>query len=237
MSKIILAYRSGLTQLFENTHRDPEDVIHRIVDPGFGRMDDLMHGVEFLSDQIIEKLSSITASHRYLFNDERRVQFFPGTLGYKNPTLRQEKLEFFSKAGSGIGILDQIDTDLTGVDRGYGLWVMKGAVVQPTTRIGTGCIIWPNVTISHGSLLGDYVWVSPNAAICGDCEIGNNVFIGAGSVIMPNTIIPDWSIIGAGAVVNGNFEHYGPGCVFYTGYNKRNVNCCGKEIRHKWSLK
>ena len=52
------------------------------------------------------------------------------------------------------------------------------------------------------------VWVarhlSPDAAIWGTIEIGNNVFIGYGSIIMPNIKIGNNCVIGAGSIVTKN---------------------------------
>jgi serine O-acetyltransferase len=74
-------------------------------------------------------------------------------------------------------------------------------IVNPRTRIGKNCNIHQGVTIGQTNrgkhtgvpVIGDAVWMGPNAVIVGGIRIGNNVLIAPNSYI--NTNVPDNSIV------------------------------------------
>ena len=82
-----------------------------------------------------------------------------------------------------------------------GTVVMPNACVNSTTKIGEHCIINTASTIDHDCLLGDYVHISPNAAIAGNVIINEGTHVGIGAVIIPGINIGKWVTIGAGAVI------------------------------------
>ena len=71
-------------------------------------------------------------------------------------------------------------------------------------KIGTGCLVYHNVQITHDCTIGNYVEISPGAALLGGCKIGNFVQVGANATVLPGIKIGDHSVIGAGAVVTKN---------------------------------
>jgi UDP-perosamine 4-acetyltransferase len=79
---------------------------------------------------------------------------------------------------------------------------MAGAVIQNDCVIGKNSIINTNVTIDHGSKIGNSCHVAPGAVVCGDVLMGNNCFIGAGSIVTEGTKLADNTIVKAGQVVN-----------------------------------
>lgn len=98
------------------------------------------------------------------------------------------------------------------------------AYVGKSVKLGSGCIICPNVTltadisighhvivngnasISHDCTIGDYVTVSPGCNIAGWCTIGNNVFVGAGAVLIPHVSLGDGVYVAASAAVTKSFS-------------------------------
>ena len=103
------------------------------------------------------------------------------------------------------------------------------SIVHPTTyvgknvKIGLGCIIGPNSTITNDTILGDHVIVNINASInhdnrigdystvCPGChlagrvQIGRQVFIGTGVSLIPDVSLGDGAYVAAGAVVTKSF--------------------------------
>ena len=82
-----------------------------------------------------------------------------------------------------------------------GTVVMSNACVNSSTTVGKHCIINTASTIDHDCILGDYVHISPNAAIAGNVLIGEGTHVGIGAVIIPGIKIGKWVTIGAGAVI------------------------------------
>ncbi len=96
------------------------------------------------------------------------------------------------------------------------------SVVYPSSRIGKGCVVFPNsvidadviigdfciinnnATVSHNARISNFVHVAIQASIAGGVSIGEGTIVGAGSVILPELKIGKWVTIGAGSVVTKN---------------------------------
>lgn len=95
------------------------------------------------------------------------------------------------------------------VNIGIGTVVMAGAVINPGTQIGKGCIINTCSSVDHDCVLGDFVHVAVGAHMAGSCTIGERTWIGAGSTVSNNINICADCMIGAGAVVIRDIEKPG----------------------------
>lgn len=84
---------------------------------------------------------------------------------------------------------------------GGGINIMQKVTIQPSVKIGKGCLINANTNIHHDTILGDYCEVGPSVVITGRCIIGDFTSIGAGAILKPGITIGKNVIIGAGAVV------------------------------------
>ncbi len=104
------------------------------------------------------------------------------------------------------------------------------SVVHPTAyigknvKIGQGCIICPNTTITndteigahviinigasvnHDNRIGDGSTICPGARLAGRVRIGRNVFVGTGALIIPDVQLGDNVFVAAGATVTKSFE-------------------------------
>lgn len=94
--------------------------------------------------------------------------------------------------------------------------------IPPSARIGAGCVIQGNVSLSVNTVLGDGVFlnnsvtighdvhignysaVMPGTGISGGCQIGEKVSIGGHAFIVPHKKIGEQAVIGAGSVVFRN---------------------------------
>ena len=81
---------------------------------------------------------------------------------------------------------------------------MPNSVLDAECRIGDFCIINNNATVSHNTVLHNFVHVAINVAIAGGVTVGEGTLLGAGSIILPEITIGKWAVIGAGAVVTKN---------------------------------
>ena len=92
---------------------------------------------------------------------------------------------------------------------GAGSVVMAGAVINPNTRIGRGCIINTCASVDHDCIVEDFVHIAVGAHLCGSVTVGKETWIGAGSTISNNITICKNCMIGAGAVVIRNIKYPG----------------------------
>jgi sugar O-acyltransferase (sialic acid O-acetyltransferase NeuD family) len=91
-------------------------------------------------------------------------------------------------------------------------------IISSNVRLGKGCIICPNVTIScdaeigdfvalnvyssvgHDAKIGDYSTICGHVDITGHCVVGKGVFMGTHSALIPKTVVGDYANISAGTI-------------------------------------
>lgn len=95
------------------------------------------------------------------------------------------------------------------VSIGSGTVIMAGAVINPHSVVGKGCIINTCASVDHDCNLSDYVHVSVGAHVAGTVVIEEETWIGAGATVSNNINICDRCMIGAGSVIIKNIEESG----------------------------
>lgn len=98
------------------------------------------------------------------------------------------------------------------------------AYVGMNVKIGEGCVICPNTTITNDTFISDHVIVNigaslnhdnvigegtticPGARLAGRVKLGCGVFIGTGAVLIPDVTLGDKTFVAAGATVTKSFE-------------------------------
>ena len=78
---------------------------------------------------------------------------------------------------------------------------MANAVINPCASVGRHCIINTAAVVEHNDRLGDWVHISPRAALGGTVTVGDMTHIGIGAAVRNNTDICGGCVIGAGAAV------------------------------------
>ena len=127
-----------------------------------------------------------------------------------NAKIRAKFLEALIGAGAKIPILIHPNTSIgTNVSIGEGTVLMAGAVINPDSKIGRGCIINTAASVDHECVLDDYVHVAVGAHLCGNVKIEKHTWIGAGVTVSNNILICERCMIGAGSVVVRNIEEEG----------------------------
>lgn len=89
----------------------------------------------------------------------------------------------------------------TQIGEGFYLGHWGHLVINPKAKIGKNCNIAQGVTIAQANrgknegvpVIGDEVWIGPNAVIVGKITIGNNVLIAPNAYV--NTDVPDNSVV------------------------------------------
>ncbi|RZL43471.1 MAG: acetyltransferase [Pedobacter sp.] len=91
---------------------------------------------------------------------------------------------------------------------GIGNCIAPFSVVNFNVTIGNHCIINTSCSISHDSVLEDYVTLSPGVKIAGNVRIGKGVFMGIAAAVIPNITIGEGAYIAAGACVTKDVAPY-----------------------------
>ena len=84
---------------------------------------------------------------------------------------------------------------------GGGSVLMAGAIVNPGTTLGLGCIVNTAASVDHHCELGACVHVAPGARLAGGVTVGARTWIGIGSVVREGKSIGADVIVGAAAAV------------------------------------
>lgn len=131
---------------------------------------------------------------------------FECTLGLGNPNLRKKMHDFFEQLNGDIvgtcskqAIISEHEVNI-----GKGTNILAGAKIANSVEVGSCCIIYYNVLITHDCKVGNYVELSPGATLLGRVRVGDFVQIGANATVLPDVQIGENAIIGAGSVVTKN---------------------------------
>jgi sugar O-acyltransferase (sialic acid O-acetyltransferase NeuD family) len=125
------------------------------------------------------------------------------TIGIGDPNLRARIYHQFNKIGGKLTSVISNSSNIGVHDTtiNIGCNILSGVKISNSVSIGKGCLIYYNSIITHDSVIGDFVEISPSVNILGRVEIAKYTQIGANSTILPNIKIGENSIIGAGSVV------------------------------------
>lgn len=132
-----------------------------------------------------------------------RLDEFQGVVvAIGNNAIRRDKCLLLQQAGADLVTLVHPAATISRYAQvGNGTVVFAGAVVNMGAKLGTGCIVNTGACIDHDCLLGDYVHVSPNAALAGGVTVDDLSWIGIGAVARPLVCIGREVLVGAGAAV------------------------------------
>lgn len=80
------------------------------------------------------------------------------------------------------------------------------AVIASSTKIGKGCIFFPQVTVSVDTYLGNFGLLYIHSTVCNDCWIGNYVSIMANASISEHVEIAGQSLIPANSSIEPHIK-------------------------------
>lgn len=90
------------------------------------------------------------------------------------------------------------------VKLGAGCVVLANSSISPMTTMGKCCLVLNNVNIGHDNIIGNYVKFTANSSIGGDLEISDGAWFGLNCTIRGKLKIGKNAVIGIGAVVTKN---------------------------------
>ena len=125
-----------------------------------------------------------------------------------NPYIR-ERITKTIDAGRLITLIHPDAIVAQNVKPGKGTVIMAGAVINPDTVIGEGCIINTCSSVDHDNRIGNYVHVAVGAHLCGAVSVEDRTWVGAGAIVSNNITVCSDCIIGAGTVVIKDIDEPG----------------------------
>lgn len=196
--KKLLIYGCGypsITSLIEylnikNDDKDRWEIIGFLDDSKYGEENEYM-GYPIVGDEA--SISKFVEEGYYFFNN---VASSPDNM--EVVALKLEKYDakmctlVFPKAPS-------IDLKRTAI--GEGSLISPEVIVGGDVTFGKNVIVRQQALISHGSDIGDYCFIGPNAGVMGNVTIGAKTFIGAKALVRNNVTIGKNCMVGMGAVV------------------------------------
>ncbi len=157
--------------------------------------------------QILRKCFSPNLHYIYLFRKAQKHHRKPITGLFYKLLLRHYQIRY------GFQIYPE-----TQIGEGFYLGHWGHLVINPKTKIGKNCNIAQGVTIAQANrgknegvpVIGNEVWIGPNAVIVGNITIGDDVLIAPNAYV--TTDVPDHSVVtGNPAVITPRAhatEHY-----------------------------
>ena len=101
----------------------------------------------------------------------------------------------------------------------YATYLMPGAHIVPSARVGCGAVlfpgvvigadaviedhvqIWPNVVVSHDCRVEEFATVASSAALNGGVTVARGAYVGSGALVREGASVGTSALVGMGAVV------------------------------------
>jgi acetyltransferase EpsM len=91
---------------------------------------------------------------------------------------------------------------------GPGSFIASHVTIQPGARLGKVVTIRAGASIGHDAEIGDFVYVGPNATLCGRAILEEGAHMGPNSVLLDRRIVGAYCLVGIGAAVMKNFPPF-----------------------------
>lgn len=130
-------------------------------------------------------------------------------VGYSNLNQNREAIfhEVLSKDFSFLSYIHPKSTVMT--DKiGRGVFVMPGAILEPSSQIGDNTVLWSNVVIAHHVEIQDNCWIASGTVVAGNSKVEKNTFIGVNATIANKVVIGSHNIIGGAAFISKTTDSY-----------------------------
>ena len=180
---------------------------------------------------IIEVLNSIKPTYELLgflddsteFSEGDSINGYPW-LGGTNWILDNKEDVYCNCTIANNEVKSSIQERLAGEGVKFETIIAFGGFIGPYSKIGPGCVLYGNVTIStnctigagvvmnqsvnigHDVVIDDYVTIMPSTGISGNCKIGAKASIGGHAFVIQGKTIGEGATIAAGSIVFNNVK-------------------------------
>lgn len=157
-------------------------------------------GKEFFGVKVLGPLSS---ANNYL-ND----CYFVNGIGSEKNFYKKEAI--ISKSNIPLERFETIIHPTASVSKmskiGKGCVIFQNVTITSNVSIGNHVVILPNSVISHNNIIKDYTCIASGVNVSGGVAIGKSCYFGTNSSIIGNIKIGDYSLIGMGSNVLSNVK-------------------------------
>ena len=87
---------------------------------------------------------------------------------------------------------------------GFNKWesiIHPTAVIAGTSPVGKGSVVFPQVTVSVDSVIGEFCLFYIHSIVCNDCTIGNYVSIMSGASVSERAVVGSECFLAAGSTI------------------------------------
>jgi sugar O-acyltransferase (sialic acid O-acetyltransferase NeuD family) len=123
----------------------------------------------------------------------------PAVLGFDEPRLRKDSAQQLDVRW--ISVIHPRAFLDPSAKVGAGTIVFEGVVAQADVDLRQHVVVSANVTISHDSVVEDFVQLSPGVVLAGTVRIGQGARLEPGALVIPNIHVGAWATVGPRAVV------------------------------------
>lgn len=143
-------------------------------------------------------LKNYDEAKNYLNNVDSRF-----VIGLGNPIHRKKVFQKFITLGGKPTSTIAKSASIGSYDNkiGMGSNIMQKVILTNSIHVGKGVVINQLTSVGHDVVISDFVEISPNVSISGNCFIGEASFLGTSSTILPKIKIGNNVIVAAGSVV------------------------------------
>ncbi|MCQ2581731.1 MAG: acetyltransferase [Alphaproteobacteria bacterium] len=125
------------------------------------------------------------------------------------PYVRKKYIDIIkNKGGSFVSLIHPSAFLGKNTTIGIGTIIQPRVVITSDVQIGNYCVIGINSTISHDSVIKNFVTVSPGCDVAGWCHLYDFTFMGIHSCLIPHVVLgqTEGVFVAAGAVVTKSFS-------------------------------
>ena len=119
--------------------------------------------------------------------------------------LRQQKYEEARTKGFKLESYVSSRTGLVGpMANGDNCLILENQSIQPGVTIGNNVALFGGTLIGHHSIISDHCWITSEASIAGNVQVGKRCFIGINATVGHFVEIGDDCFLGAGTLTTKN---------------------------------
>lgn len=153
---------------------------------------------------LIEDINKVSPQYLILgFLDDDETKFGSEFYGYKvlGGTEQLSKLSARIPLSAVIAIQDgKVRQQIVDSHPEFDKWeriIHPSTVIASSSKVGKGCILFPQVTVSVDTQMGCFGLYYIHATVCNDCTIGDYVTIMSGASVSEHSVVEDDCFISA----------------------------------------
>jgi sugar O-acyltransferase (sialic acid O-acetyltransferase NeuD family) len=166
---------------------------------GFLDDNDQNWGKEYYGVPVLGPLNSAQKypDHFFVNGIGSQSNFWKKRIIISKTNIPDERFETIIHPSASVSLMAQL---------GSGTVIFQNVTITSNVTIGNHVIVLPNSVISHDDIIGDYTCITGGVCISGGVTVGHSCYLGTNSAIIGNIHIGNYCLIGMGSVVLDNVD-------------------------------